>query len=167
MNIIPVGTQVQVQLGPNIETGTIEDGRFGEIKVRMPDGIIKVNRDKLVNYVAPVNEPKTEEPSPLPAVYAAVPETEEASAFVINDEWYGQIETANPFDEAAEPYIKANPGRKFRFLGPTTVKRHGKRGYQETINKATGKPVESNGMTLASIPIHVHEERARRVQQIT
>ncbi len=168
--------RVQVQLGPNIEEATIERvGQMNRYTVKCADGnLISVSGDQII---------------PLPEATEAVPEVkanaavvasamaappldrempeEEASAYVINDEWYGQIEQGDPFKEAAEPYEKANPDRKFRYLGDTTVKRHGKRGYQEVIDKKTSLPVKVSGMTLASIPMHVHEERARRVAKLT
>jgi len=177
------GDKVRVQIGPNLEDGTIHRaGKYGRQSVKISGKVFNVEDERIImtEEAKVLAESVTELPevkppvlvesftvvNPLPAVYDAAP-TEEASAYVISDEWYGQIEQGDPFLEAADPYEKANPGRKFRYLGETTVKRHGKRGYQEVIDKQTGKPVTVSGMTLASIPRHVHEERARRVAQLT
>jgi len=169
MDIIPVGTTVKVQLGPNIEEGVIADGRFGDVRVKMADGnSVKVDRSKLIMEAVP------EPPSPPDVTAAfAVPDLartltdEEASAYVITDEWDGQIEQGEPFEEAAAPYKLANPDRHFRYIGDVMTKRRGKRGYVPVIDKASGKPVVVSGMTLSSIPMHIHEERVRRVDAKT
>jgi hypothetical protein len=82
--------------------------------------------------------------------------------FVLEDEWYGELEAAEPFEEAAKPYKEANPGQHFRYLGRTAVSKRGKRGYQPVVNPNTGKVVEVSGMVLARIPKHVKEQRERQ-----
>lgn len=172
---LTLGTEVEIRLPDNtVRTGSIQESRGGRIKVRLSDGsIVSATKEDVLGHNAQDMLMDDEMPliqEALPAHYQVVDPgnpDEEASAFVINDEWYGQIEQANPFDEAAAPYQKANPGRKFRFLGEMTVKRHGTRGYVPVLDKATGKPIVVSGMTLASIPMHVHKERARRVQAET
>lgn len=80
---------------------------------------------------------------------------------VITDEWYGQIEEGNPFNDAAEPFIKGNPDKHFRFLSALQTSKRGKRGYQEV--RKNGKGVEVQGQKLAFIPEEVHEQRRRKV----
>lgn len=125
---------------------------------------------------APKREPIVEIPNiqasdPLPSVYS--PENIEArqkafeektsGAHVITDEWYGQIETANPFDTTAKPFQDDNPDKHFRYLSKrdAVVQRRGKRDYKEVRDKQ-GRAVEVAGMPLAWIPRHVHEARVRK-----
>lgn len=80
---------------------------------------------------------------------------------VISDEWEGQIEERNPYEEAAEPFIRGNPDKHFRFIGDLQTSKRGKRGYQEV--RKNGKPVIVAGQKLAFIPKEVHESRQRKV----
>lgn len=80
---------------------------------------------------------------------------------VIRDEWHGQLEEGNPFDETARPYIEGNPDKHFRFLSPLQMSKRGKRGYQE-VHK-DGEKVTVGGLPLAFIPREVHESRQRKV----
>jgi hypothetical protein len=86
---------------------------------------------------------------------------------LISDEWYGQIEMGNPFQETGKPYADANPDKHFRFLGDSMTKGRGKRGYQVFNDPQTGKPVVVAGMTLAFIPMAVKEEKDRRLSEKT
>lgn len=86
---------------------------------------------------------------------------------LIQDEWYGQLEDGNPFQETGKPYADANPDKHFRFLGDAMVKNRGKRGYQVVNDPQTGKPVVVAGMTLAFIPMAVKEEKERRQAEKT
>lgn len=178
MPLFSEGERVLVQLGPNIEEAVISKfaGKGGRVTVICADGnTLDVDISKLSRLPKP-------EPTPIAtsaaASAAAVAEAlsvpsldreiddEEASLFVLSDEWNGQIETGNPFYEAAEPYMRANPGLVFRYLGNPTVKRHGRRGYVPVID-SNGKQVEVSGMVLARIPRHIAEERVRQVSQLT
>lgn len=166
------GDRVQVQLGPNVEEAVVsKTTKAGRVTVQCADGnSVEVSADKIISPTAQAERPE------LPVSIAeafAVPsldresDDEEANLFVLSDEWHGQLEAGDPFYEAAEPYIKANPGLVFRYLGNTTVKRHGRRGYEPVIDKRTGKQVEVSGMVLAKIPRHIKEERERRIASLT
>lgn len=169
------GDRVQVQLGPNIEEATVSKVTKNRVTVLCADGNnIEVSADKIVPLEPPEQAAAAAASAPADIAAAfAVPsldrevDDEEASLYVLSDEWHGQLEAGNPFYEAAEPYMRANPGLVFRYLGAPTVKRHGRRGYEPVIDKRTGLPVEVSGMTLAKIPRHVHEERQRRVAALT
>ena len=80
---------------------------------------------------------------------------------VITDEWYGQLEEGNPFDETARPFVEGNPDKHFRFLSPLQMSKRGKRGYQEV--RKSGEVVKCAGLPLAFIPREVHETRQRKV----
>jgi hypothetical protein len=82
---------------------------------------------------------------------------------VISDEWHGQLETGNPFDDTAQPFKEANPDKHFRYLSvrESVAKTRGKRGYQE-IRDENGKAVDCAGMRLCWIPKEVHQQRERK-----
>ncbi|HEX8186474.1 MAG TPA: hypothetical protein VF747_17035 [Blastocatellia bacterium] len=80
---------------------------------------------------------------------------------VITDEWEGQLEERNPYEEAAEPFVKGNPDKHFRYLSELQTSKRGKRGYQEV--RKNGQPVKVGTQTLAFIPREVHERRQRKV----
>lgn len=84
-------------------------------------------------------------------------------SFVIQDEWYGQLESGDPFEDAAKPYKDANPDKHFRYLGARTMGRHGTRGYVP-VRRADGKSVTVSGMVLAQIPKPIRDERVKRLE---
>ena len=113
------GDKVRVQIGPNLENGTIHRaGNYGRQSVKISGKVFNVEDERIImtEEAKVLAESVTELPevkppvlvesftvvNPLPAVYDAAP-TEEASAYVISDEWYGQIEQGDPFAEAADP----------------------------------------------------------------
>ena len=79
---------------------------------------------------------------------------------VIEDEWYGEISSGDPFYEIARPYIEANPDKHFRWLSDPHCQRRTKRGYQDVYDK-TGKVVECAGSRLGWIPRHEYERREK------
>lgn len=96
----------------------------------------------------------------LPAKYAVAEKStdewaKEAApeAFVIQDEWHGQLETGRPFDDCARPFQASNPDKEFRFLSnrDSVIKSRGRRGYQD-VKGADGKTVGVAGMSLGWIP---------------
>lgn len=171
MPIYSEGERVLVQLGPNIEEAIVTKLAAKSARATVTtcsDGSqLDVDFSKLSKLPKPEPTPAAEIANAfaVPSLDREV-DDEEASLFVLNDEWTGQIETGNPFYEAAEPYMRANPGLVFRYLGNAVVKRHGRRGYMPVIDK-NGKTVEVSGMTLARIPRQIHEERVRQVSSLT
>jgi hypothetical protein len=87
-----------------------------------------------------------------------------ADAFVITDEWYGQLEMGDVFGETARPYVAANPDKEFRWLGEMMLRKRGNRGYQIVRDK-NGKPVTVSGMVLAYIPKSIFLQRQAKKEQ--
>ncbi len=173
MPLYSEGEGVLVQLGPNIEEATVAKiaPRSSRVTVVCADGnsidvdISKLSKRPEAQKAAAAVSAAVAEAFAVPSLDREVNE-EEASLYVLSDEWGGQIETGNPFYEAAEPYMRANPGLVFRYLGNPTVKRHGRRGYEPVLDR-NGKQVEVSGMILARIPRQIHEERVRQVSNRT
>jgi hypothetical protein len=89
---------------------------------------------------------------------APLPDTDDVK--VIEDQWYGEISSGDPFYEAARPYIEANPDKHFRWLSDPHCQRRTKRGYQDVYDKQ-GRIVECAGQRLGWIPRHEYERRQR------
>lgn len=53
----------------------------------------------------------------------------------------------NPFEEAADPWVKANPDKRFAWQSPHIQKIQGKRAMTQVLD-ANGKPIEVAGQTL-------------------
>lgn len=164
--IYAVGNQVEVKLGEEVFPVTITENKFGRLKVELESGeIISCHVSEVVGYER-VDAGVPGAGFDLPEAYAKpLSEMREGtSSHVIDQEWAGQIERGDPFGETAKPYQDANPDKHFRFLGDFTVKRRGRRDYQ-TVYDGNQKPVKVNGMELAWVPKHIHEQRAERMRE--
>jgi len=89
-----------------------------------------------------------------------------AAAFVIKDEWHGQIQESNPFDKAASPWVDANPDKHFRFISEAHSKRRTNRDYVP-VKDALGHEVRVGRQVLSYIPQDVHLARKNAIEQRT
>jgi hypothetical protein len=89
-----------------------------------------------------------------------------ASAFVIKDEWHGQIQESNPFDKAATPWVDANPDKHFRFISEAHSKRRTNRDYVP-VKDGKGREIRVGRQVLSYIPQDVHLARKSAIEQRT
>lgn len=85
---------------------------------------------------------------------------------VIKDEWYGSIEQLNPYDKAAEPFIRDNPDKAFMFQDAAVTQRLGDSGFQRVIDPQTGKNVEAGGQVLTFMPKTEHDKIVLRQKEM-
>lgn len=89
---------------------------------------------------------------------------DQASVYVIHDNWDRSLLAGiNQFEEVAQPFLKANPDKHFRWLSRNN--RRGRRGHELVEHPKTQKTVSVAQYDLGWLPNEVHDENQREVEK--